>query len=141
MASSTNVVPRLALLDSGCSKHTLREVAHTATDVHNHVPQVCGTPTGATMLSSAKSLLDLPTLPQEARVAHKYPDLSYRSLLSVGQLCDAGYNVFFHKDRAEVQQTTTGKVVLAATRDADTGLYLTPLQQRAAMVHTADILT
>ena len=77
------------------------------------------------MLSNARALLKH-NLPRDARKAHTFPGLTYRSLISVGQLCDAGYRVIFDEDKVEaISKTNT--VDMVGTRDRPTGLYLTPM--------------
>ena len=77
------------------------------------------------MLSNAHALLKL-NLPQHAREANTYPDLTYRSLISVGQLCDAGYRVVFDQNKVEaISKNNT--IDMVGTRDKTTGLYLTPM--------------
>ena len=79
-----------AVLDTGCSHHTLRADAPTNNREHADL-QLCGTPTGDTMVSSEKGLLPLQELPDDARTGHHYDELAYKSLYSIGQFCDAGY--------------------------------------------------
>ena len=43
------------------------------------------------MASSEKGLHPLQELPEYARTGHHYDDLAYKSLYSIGQFCDAGY--------------------------------------------------
>ena len=78
------------VLDTGCLKHTLRTNAPTD-ERQPTTPHFCGTPTGQVMDSNEKALLKHNTFPEPARVSHLYNDLNYKSLLSVGQFCDAGY--------------------------------------------------
>ena len=87
-----------AVIDTGCTANTLRSDA-PVTNIDTTPPtQYVGTPTGATMKSSAADLISQPQLPEEARRAHVYPDLKYKSLVSVGQLCDSGYTAVFTAD-------------------------------------------
>ena len=83
------------------------------------------------MLSNAHALLKH-NLPRDAREAHTYPDLTYSSLLSVGQLCDAGYRVVFDKNKVKVI-SKTNTVDMVGTRDRTTGLYLTPMNPKETM--------
>ena len=78
------------VLDTGCSKHTLRIDAPTD-ERQPTTPHFCGTPTGQLMDSNEKALLKHSTFPEPARESHLYNGLNYKSLLSVGQFCDAGY--------------------------------------------------
>ena len=121
--------PQLAAVDSGCSAHTIRQDAHVASKTPLTVPKICGTPTGHTMSSNMSAILDIPNMPQQAKLAHIYPNLRYRSLISVGQLCDAGYEVTFDKNTVSVVNQNTHAVDLQGFRDRKSGLYLTPLKR------------
>ena len=80
-----------AVLDSGCSTHTLRDDAPSDDRQPTPITKLCGTPTGTTMSANDQALLPFNKLPKEARETHHYPDLKYKSLLLVGQFCDSGY--------------------------------------------------
>ena len=80
-----------AVLDSGCSTHTLRDDTPSDERQPNPVTKLCGTPTGTTMSANDQALLPFNALPIEAREANHYPDLKYKSLLSAGQFCNSGY--------------------------------------------------
>ena len=57
-----------------------------------------------------------------------YPNLQYRSLISVGQLCDSGHDVHFNKNKVTVVDVNTNKIEMEGFRDFPSGLYLTPIQ-------------
>jgi hypothetical protein len=79
-------------------------------------------PNGAIMTSTHEGELDFPMLRPEACHANIIPDLQNCSLLSVGQLCDAGYCVHF--DAAIVQQILDGDAcVLTGTCNAVNGMW------------------
>ena len=94
--------PHHAVVDTGCSANTLREDAPVCNHNTNAPTQTVGTPTGHVMNSSASALIKNKNLPDEARKAHLYPELKYKSLMSVGQLCDAGFAVVFRKNKVEI---------------------------------------
>jgi hypothetical protein len=52
-------------------------------------------PNGSTIHSTHEAKLDVPGLPAAARKVHIVPGLASHSLLSIGQLCDAGCDVTF----------------------------------------------
>ena len=79
------------VLDTGCSRHALRHDAPSDDRQTTESTIVCGTPTGDTMHSNEEALLKHQGLPTAAREANHYDDLAYKSLVSVGQICDAGY--------------------------------------------------
>ena len=79
-----------AIVDSGTTNHALRSDAPVDERTPADRPRHCGTPTGHTMASTEQGLIPH-NLPRPAREGHLYPDLTYRSLVSVGQICDSGY--------------------------------------------------
>ena len=78
-------------------------------------------PNGTIMYSTHESDLDLPNLPPSARRVHIVPDLKSLSLLSMGQLCDAGCVVNF--DAKTVTVELSNKRIMDGTRTPDTGLW------------------
>ena len=73
------------------------------------------------MYSSHEAELDLPSLPLAARRVHIVPALQTASLLSMGQLCDAGCTVTFDAKSVSVHLGT--KCLLTGRRTPDTGLW------------------
>ena len=55
-----------------------------------------------------------------------YPYIKYKSLMSVGQICDEGYAAVFTKDKAHIVKTDdvtiTGPVHVSGTRDTSTDM-------------------
>jgi hypothetical protein len=52
-------------------------------------------PNGDTITSTHTATLNIPSLPQAARLSRILPGLAQHSLLSVGQICDSGCSVTF----------------------------------------------
>ena len=73
------------------------------------------------MYSTHEAELDLPTLPLAARRVHIVPALHTASLLSMGQLCDAGCTVTFDATTVQVHRNTA--LLLAGVRTPATGLW------------------
>jgi hypothetical protein len=73
------------------------------------------------MYSTHEAELDLPNLPPSARRVHIVPALRTASLLSMGQLCDAGCIVTF--DATTVTVTLAGERILDGIRTPATGLW------------------
>lgn len=73
------------------------------------------------MYSTHEAELDLPSLPMAARRVHIVPALSTASLLSMGQLCDAGCHVTF--DAAAVNVYHHDRIILSGNRAPTTGLW------------------
>ena len=73
------------------------------------------------MHSTHEGEIDIPNLPPAARTVHIVPDLSSHSLLSIGQLCDAGCIVEFTATTVTVKYNTL--IVLEGTRTPSTQLW------------------
>ena len=73
------------------------------------------------MYSTHEAELDLPTLPLAARHVHIVPALQAGSLLSMGQLCDAGCVVTF--DATTVRVHRNSELLLTGIRTPATGLW------------------
>jgi len=77
--------------------------------------------------------LDLPSLPPAARVAHLFPALKGQSLLSVGQLCDAGCNAHFTATAVTIDHQ--GTTVLTGQRDPTSRLWVVTTTDDTAPNH------
>jgi hypothetical protein len=73
------------------------------------------------MYSTHEAKLDLPTLPLAARHVHIVLSLSTHSLLSMGQLCNAGCQITF--DAASVHVRLHHEVITTGARAPNTGLW------------------
>ena len=122
-----------AILDSGCSYHTLRQDAPSEHRKSAQNIQLCGTPTGNMMTASDFALIKHKDFPTKSRTAHHYPDLKYKSLLSVGQFCDSGYATVFKSKDAKVIDENTNEVLLIKIRKQPPGLWVTPMDQLKAL--------
>jgi hypothetical protein len=87
-------------------------------------------PDGTTVSYSATAELACPTFNICTRSAHIINDLASHSLLSCGQMCDAGYKVLL--DNGQVQAidgnvSVQGHIVMRVQHDHSTGLWTVPL--------------
>jgi hypothetical protein len=73
-------------------------------------------PNGSIMYSTHEADLDLPSLPLAARRVHIVPALQSSSLLSMGQLCDAGCRVTFDAAQS-VNVHLQDQLLLTGARD------------------------
>ena len=89
------------------------------------------------MYSTHEAELDLPSLPLAARRVHIVPALHTTSLLSMGQLCDAGCVVTF--DAKSVTVTIDNERILDGTRTPATGLWHVSLVQPALAPDVAEL--
>ncbi|GAX14227.1 hypothetical protein FisN_1Hu418 [Fistulifera solaris] len=83
-------------------------------------------PDGSTLTSTHEGILDFPGLAPAARHVHIFPELHQCSLLSIGQLCDAGYHVRFDATTMAVHDSLDN-IVLTGHRDRGTGLWHVPI--------------
>ena len=108
--------------DTGATAHFF---THNPTDlVHTTIPisTIQPTPNGisvllpnkATMRATHTGILDIPRLPLAARKVHLFPHLASGSLLSLGQLCDAGCLAIFDKHKLNIYYQ--GKPIMQGTR-------------------------
>ena len=86
------------------------------------------------MKSSAAATLKQQHLPDTVRQAHLYPDLAYKSLLSAGQFCDAGYAAVFLRDRVEIVKKEHVKIegpahIVGQRNEETDGLWVTDISQ------------
>ena len=129
-----------AIANTGCTAHFCTiDAPITNVQVATH-PISIHTPSGAILTSTHEGELDLPNLPPTARHVHIVPSLATASLLSIGQLCDAGCVATF--TATSVLITYEGTVVLTGERTPATQLWhihLPPLPPapRAPLAHAA----
>ncbi|GAX19836.1 hypothetical protein FisN_11Lu298 [Fistulifera solaris] len=83
-------------------------------------------PDGSTLTSTHEGVLDFPGLAPAAWHVHIFPELHQCSLLSIGQLCDAGYTVRFDATTMTVHDSLSN-IVLTGHRDHCTGLWHVPV--------------
>jgi hypothetical protein len=125
---------RTAILDSGCTTHYLKRGAKY-TNVNNaYIPINVSLPNGSALRSNATIDVMCNRINQKGQAAHVIKGLQH-SLLSCGQMCDAGYNVVFDRDEAKVVDgpiNVEGGVIMCEKRDTTTGLWTVPLDNTGA---------
>ena len=84
-------------------------------------------PNGQSVASTHTCELNLPNLPQNARMGHILPGLASHSLVSVVRLCNAGCDVEFTKIGCTVKHQ--GRVVLKGNKCTKTGLWMIPISE------------
>jgi Reverse transcriptase (RNA-dependent DNA polymerase) len=128
MAYSGSIVPKkvpspgppskhVLIADTGCTEHFCTPCLPVTNKTKATTPITIKNPNGSLMQSSHVASLDIPGLPAAASLAH----MSTHSLLSVGQLCDAGCEAHFTKTSAEI--IYDGKTVLAGARNTRDKLW------------------
>jgi hypothetical protein len=117
-----------AIVDSGCTGHSLLVNAPCLNKVISQTPLTVRLPNRATMESSHTAELDIPELNAAASKAHVFPGMANHSLLSVRQLCEEGYIVTFKHASVTVCNSQKSQI-LSGPRDLDTGRWRINLKQ------------
>ena len=90
-----------------------------------------GLPNGQQLKSTNVACeINLPQVPEQGRQAHILPGLTHSSLISIGQLHDAGFQATF--DQTSVNITNHGDTILTVHRYLTTGLWRITLTMRDA---------
>jgi hypothetical protein len=83
-------------------------------------------PNGSNIASEAQATMHLPTIPVTANIIHLFPDLQSHSLLSIGELCDAGCAAEFTQQNVIVKYQH--KPILEGHRNEKTRLWQIPVE-------------
>ena len=114
-----------AIFDSGASNHYFKVNA----PVHHLKPTAFGPtvtlPGGDTMTATKQGSLTIPELSWHGNNVHVFPKLQSANLLSIGQFCDDGCIVIFHKNLVLV--TKHNKIILRGFRNTNNGMWEIPL--------------
>jgi hypothetical protein len=93
-------------------------------------------PDGQKLALNATADLVIPDFNHRARSAHIINGLATHSLLSCGQIYDAGYRVLFEEGNAKICKGDVMvhvKVLMEGQRDRSTGLWAVPLKKKPRM--------
>ena len=107
------------IADTGATGHFFDNSAplHNKKEVQTGIKVLI--PDGSTMVSTHIGSLGLADLPPEASTAHVFKTLASGSLISIGQLADAGCEAHF--DKKKVLITKDSRIIMTGTRSKDTG--------------------
>ena len=129
-----------AIADTGCTSHFFMCSAPLLNKRATNNPIAISNPNGDIMYSSHEAELDILGLPLAARQVHIVPALASHSLMSMGQLCDAGCEVVFSKRKVTV--LLNDQTILIGRRDKRTKLWHIKIQQKPLLpVSTANSAT
>jgi hypothetical protein len=124
--SSSSGPPALLIADSGSTGNYVSSNFPVLNVIPTNKPIHITIPDGSTLTSTHEGILDFPLLSPAARHVHIFPALHHCSLLSIGQLCDAGYTVTFDATIMQVSDMHQ-TVLLTGQRSHDTGLWHVPM--------------
>jgi hypothetical protein len=99
---TTSTGPPILTADSACTETYVSLSCPVLNKRLTTNPIKIKIPNGATIESTHVAEVDLPMLRPAARKAHIVPALDNCSLLSLGQLCDAGYHILLEADTLSV---------------------------------------
>ena len=128
-----------AILDSGATSHFLVIVAPTSDLQEAKNPLSVKLSDGARVSSTHTCTLAIPEIPAKARIAHIVPGLTDHSLLSIVQLCNAGYEVRITKIACTVRYRV--RLILQGQKCSRTGLWMVPLNTRPITLNTWPSIT
>ena len=98
-----------------------RDIKKATTPISVHLPDK------RTMRNTHEGFLNLPQLPPEACKTYLFNDMQ-SSLVSIGQLCDAGCLATFDKDTVSIKKNNA--LILQGNRDPATGLWTADLSNQ-----------
>ena len=128
-----------AAIDSGCTTHTwpltapVQNINKTAPSASINVKL----PNDQMMAQSHHGNVPIPDMTSSAQEVKILPDNTYKSLLSLGQLADAGYT--FRGDHKHMMLTHPNHKNLCAARCPSSGMYLMSLINPHSAPHTLTV--
>jgi hypothetical protein len=124
------------IADTGSTCDFLRSDTFASDPSISDTPNITiSLPNGTQIQSVSRTQLQIPIIPQSARTAYLFPQIRTNSLLSVGQLCDAGCTTTFDNNTVKIWFGT--ELLLEDTRNHDTKLWTVPIQVTTASDHNA----
>lgn len=109
------------IIDTGCTVHLCTPETHLVDRQVTTSPITITIPDGNTMTSTHEGHLDIPELPPAATLTHVVPELNSHSLVSMGQLCDAGCTATVDQNTIDISYE--GNVILSGERSDTTTLW------------------
>ena len=122
-------VDELAVAETGTTGHymTLESPCDNKQLAIN--PPPIRMPKGEIITSKHTALLSKQDLPIEARKENIFPGLN-KALMSIGTICDHGYQATFDDKIVLILKKGSGKVIMKGTRDPHSNLYMINSTQR-----------
>ena len=81
-------------------------------------------PDGQKMTATHTALINMPHLPVAVRKVHLFPDLQNKSLLSLGQFCDNGYEIQLTQTSIHIKNTTDPSLSLTGSRAGPNSMWM-----------------
>jgi len=119
------------IVDSGCTKHYVK--THPNLQKIPSPNQIAVMlPNGNIMSSSGATHLNIPGSTKQGQKAHIFNELQSGNLLSVGQLCDDGYEIKFTKD--SVNFCKNNSICFTGQRNKTNGMWMTKIPHQANII-------
>ena len=109
------------IADSGASGHYLTLCFNTENKWVAKNPISVKLPNGTIIQNTHECYLPIPNLPKEAILARIFPQLHSASLLSIGQLCDAGCEATMNERRLNVY--LNNELILTGPRNKENKMW------------------
>lgn len=93
-------------------------------------------PNGTKLTSDNHVTINVKNIAPNALIAHLFPGLTSHSLLSIGQLCNAGCRAIF--DTNSVKISYEDETILAGDRNHQTGLWMIPVEVQQELTQEAN---
>ena len=122
------IYPKEGIIDSGATSHFLPMTYKGTNEKITATGIKVGCANGSIMESKATDMLDLPSLPEEARSCHKFHEIQ-EPLISVKRLVQSGCSVHFVGEEVLIKDTSTGEVRLQGQYCPQRHLYTLPLHE------------
>jgi hypothetical protein len=126
-----------SIADSGATAHFVTVNVLVINKQIDVVPLAIYNPNDAIIYSTHTAEINVPSLPRSTRVCHIVLGLRSYSLISIGQLCDAGCEVLFLI--ASVSIGFKNAIIMQGARARDTGLWHLDLSQPSPSLGTPPI--
>ena len=81
-------------------------------------------PDGQKMTATHTALINIPHLPAAVRKVHLFPELQNKSLLSLGQFCDNGYEIQLTQTAIHIKNTTDPSLSLTGSRAGPNSMWM-----------------
>ncbi len=125
ISTDAKTIKEWAILDSGATSHFLTTADPATNIIPAVIPLVACLSNSEQVSSTHTCMLNLPTLPTQAQMAHIIPGLATHSLLLVITLCNAGCSVIFTKIGCTIAYLWC--TIMRSHKCTWTGLWMIPL--------------
>jgi hypothetical protein len=127
ITTDADMIKRWAILDLGATSHFLATSAPATNILPTAAPIIAHLPNGDRVHSTHTCMLNIPSLPPSARMAHIIPGLALHLLLSVIAMCNAGCTVTSSKIGCTIVYHS--RRIICGHKCTRSGLWMIPLAE------------